>query len=144
MLNSLRRPFGITATSLVLGWLALAGFGNAIAIPTILNNPFAPRMFREPVALAAWSLAAGALAYGMAAFIACRSLWRMHVRGPRAFLVWASSVIAIMCIILVFTRLPPDTPIILGIIFLAFTALLLWGWWRYVVRAYARASTNAL
>jgi uncharacterized membrane protein (DUF2068 family) len=84
------RPLGITVLSVLLGWLAIAGFGNAIAwnlpsvramlsqLPTAVSNAMPDGLL----------FATLALAYGATATASCVGLWRMRPWAPQAYLAW--------------------------------------------------------
>ena len=105
-----QRPLGVTLISIVLGWLALAGLGNAV-----LSH--------------GWGsiFAAMALLYGVAALASCVGLWRMSPWANRAYLAWCVSVIA-LGVWLVRSRMFGD--LLLGTAFLiGVVAVLALGYW---------------
>jgi uncharacterized membrane protein (DUF2068 family) len=136
------RPLGVTISCLALGWLALAGFGNALVIPKGFAS-VAPQILRAPVATVAWLLAAAAALYGVTAMVAAIGLWRMRAWGQRAYRAWVVVVCGVMLLFLALVRVPADTPPLLAIAFVVTTVLILGGWWRYIRKAYARAGTGA-
>lgn len=71
-----KRSTGITLLCFLLGWLSIAGLGNAWVILT-------GRVPNLPV----W-VGGIALCYGIAAGSACIGLWRMRYWGFRALRVW--------------------------------------------------------
>ena len=93
-----RRPIGATVLSLILGWLALAGFGNAVAwrvAPHGFDQPLTPRIATLVEALQSPILPVLALAYGTTALAAAIGIWRMRPWAPSAFLSWSVAVIAL-------------------------------------------------
>lgn len=139
-----RRPTGITVTGLLLGWLSIAGFGNALVIPNTLDLAIAPELLRAPSTVVAASLAVAAALYGLTALAAAIGLWRMRSWGPRMFLVWGIVVCGLGALFLIFVRLPTGTPFVAGAAFMAFMALVLLVWWAYITRAYVRVGIGAL
>jgi hypothetical protein len=77
-----KRPFGITVLCLVLGWLTLAGAGNAFLM-------FSGRFEGVPPYLGAF-----AAAYTVAALIACTGLWQMKAAGLYALRAWMGICVA--------------------------------------------------
>ena len=71
----IKRPKGITFLSLFLGWLSLAGFGNAYMM-------MATDTYGSPI------LGVGAFVYGVLALIVCVGLWKMRPWSYRVFLLW--------------------------------------------------------
>jgi hypothetical protein len=124
-------------TCLLLGWLAIGGFANAVALANVSLTQVAPHMLRAPAVTDAL-LAAAAGVYGVTALVAAAGLWRMRSWGPRAFLVWVIAVCGFEALFMSLVRLPPYTPLIVGVGFIAFTALILFAWWSYIRRAYVR------
>jgi uncharacterized membrane protein (DUF2068 family) len=136
--TSRRRPGGITASSLAFGWLALAGFGNALFLPQ--SFALMPQMLRAPPQTAAWILSTVAGVYGLVALLVAVGLWRMRSWALRAYLVWVAAACIFMVIFGAVIRIPGDTPPILWLTFAVFAALVFFGWWRYIRSAYASAS----
>jgi hypothetical protein len=119
---SAKRPRGITIICLLLGWLAFAGFANAVMI-----------FFNDMLPIPKW-FGLFALAYGVTAFAATYKLWRMDRSGVAWMRSWASVVI-----LMSFAMIPIFSDLALGGIvgmmgFIAFTAVLLWLLNRYVTK----------
>jgi hypothetical protein len=74
--SKLKRSAGITLLCFLLGWLAVAGFGNAWVILT----------GRAP-GLPSW-IGGIAICYGLAAGSACIGLWRMQTWALSALRIW--------------------------------------------------------
>ena len=68
-----KRPISLTIISLLLAWLALAGFANAAA--GLMGNRIIPA------------------AYGLTALIAAVALWKKKPWGFTAFITWSVVVI---------------------------------------------------
>lgn len=77
-----KRKTGITVISLLLGWFALAAFGNSFAMiaNTGYSTPFSATL---------------AGIYGCLALLACVGLWKMRVWAYKVFLFWVVSALAI-------------------------------------------------
>lgn len=110
----------MTLICLLLGWLALAGYLNAIMI-----------FFNEEVPIPTW-FGLFALAYGVTASGATYRLWQMNRTGVTWFRSWATVVI-----LMSFAMIPIFSDLALGGIggmlgFVAFAAALLWLLDRYV------------
>ena len=133
-----RRPIGATLLALALGWLALAGFGNAVvwsaardSLRVSESSPLA--RFLEATSSPLFSILA--LAYGATALAACIGIWRMRPWMPRAFLAWGIAVTAIGAW-LVWT-IPPELlagGTIIGVAFVIGCVGLLWVGYGYVQR----------
>jgi hypothetical protein len=90
-----RRPVGATLLALALGWLAIAGFGNALmwrTVPSSLNVAESSPLGRFIEAASSPLFTAVALAYGVTALVACIGLWRMRPWMARAVLAWVTAV----------------------------------------------------
>lgn len=125
-----RRPLGATALSVLLGCLAIAGFGNAIVwsgTPAAFDEPL-PHWLAEVVApLQLPILMTLAFAFGCTALVTAIGLWCMRSWMASAYLAWvtvSSTLFAWMLTILV---LEPQAGRLLpgGLIGLAVIALLL-------------------
>jgi hypothetical protein len=110
----MKRPVGFTIMALILGWLALAGAGNAFVGP------------------AQGLLRFFALAYAIAACVAAVGLWRMRSWAFAAYLVWAGVVLLTM-IAMQLGRYRVALPAFAG--FACFVILLLWLLANYVKRS---------
>ncbi len=101
----LKRPTGFTILSLLLGWLAVAGFANAV-IHFKSNHG---------------SILMGALAffYGVTALTSTIGLWKLKSWAYRSFLAWSIVVVATL---LAFQFGMYRTPLLA---FLGFSALIL-------------------
>ena len=85
-----RRPFGVTVASILLGWLAVGGFGNAIVWNLHSVQETLHRLGKH---LGGSFLTLIALAYGAAAAATCVGLWRMRPWATCAYSVWAIAVL---------------------------------------------------
>jgi hypothetical protein len=117
----MKRPAGITLLCLFLGWLTLAGVGNAYFI---LTNQFAGL----PTYLGFF-----AAVYAITAFVACVGLWRMKRSGLYGLRAWM-----IVCLSMLIAMIPSFSGVALGgivgiFIFSLFVAVLFWLVHRYVV-----------
>jgi hypothetical protein len=93
------RPAGATLLALALGWLAIAGFGNALVwrkLPHGADAPVLPRLSSAVEALRPPVLSALALVCGITACIACIGVWRLRPWKARAFLAWSASAIVLV------------------------------------------------
>jgi hypothetical protein len=93
-----RRPVGATILSLLLGWLAVAGFGNALVwrvAPLAFDEPLPPRLAVVVGALQSPVLTVLAFTYGCTALAAASGLWRMRPWMASAFLAWVAVVAAL-------------------------------------------------
>lgn len=117
-----RRPVGITWLCVLLAWLGVAGFGNAVVI------------FSRPVRLLPPWVGVITLAYALTASAAAVGLWRMRRWGLLALRAWmAACLILLGCFVVIF-----PSRIILGGLWGAatFTVGLIVVFWRldaYVV-----------
>ncbi len=139
-----RRPIGITATCLVLVWVAAGAFGNAMLLPSALRSGVADHLLRFSKTITSSTLSGFALLFAVTALIAAIGLWRMSSWGIRAFLAWGVANCAGMLAFTVLMRSPPDTPAIAGIAFIAAFSGLLFIWWIYLKKAYERTGLRAL
>lgn len=102
-----RRPGGITLLSLLLGWLAVGGFGNAV----IWNLPRVQELFaqfpRRHMVPSGVLFTTVMLAYGLAAAAASVALWRMHRFAAKAYALWCLSVL-LSNLYLVYSGFQPD------------------------------------
>jgi hypothetical protein len=94
--NSAQRPIGATLLSLMLGWLAISGFGNAVvwrAARSTLQVPSSSPIagFLDATSSPVFTLIA--IAYGVTALAACIGLWRVRDWMASAFLVWGLTAI---------------------------------------------------
>ncbi len=111
-----QRPLGITVLSVLLGWLAIAGLGNAI----VWHLPSVKALAGRLSATAALLLPSGALftflavAYGVTAAASSIGLWRMKTWAPLAYLSWCASLLALGIYI---SPRSGDRPDILGLAF---------------------------
>lgn len=117
----MKRPFGITLLCLLLGWLTLAGVGNAYLI------------LADQAAGLPFYLGFFAVAYAITAFVACVGLWRMKRSGLYGLRAWM-----IVCLGMLVAMIPSFGGIALGgvlgiFMFVLFVAVLFWLVHRYVV-----------
>ena len=108
------RPIGITISALVLGWLAIAGAGNAVL-----------RISSDI------SLGVLATIYAIAAGTACVGLWRMRPFGVLAFRAWCI-VVALGVAELLLSR---GFPWFRAVIFSLLAGVVLFFWHRYLARS---------
>lgn len=119
----MKRPLGFTIMALFLGWLALAGIGNALIGP------------------AQGLLRFFALAYAIAAIATAIGLWKMRSWTFTAYLAWAGVVMLTM----IAMQLGPyrvALPAFVG--FFCFILLLLWSLANYVKRTLNKGVEPAL
>jgi len=118
------RPFGITILALLIGWLSIAGFGNALAIFFgDVNKVFGDLWFVYGLL---------AVAYGVFAVLACVSLWYMSVQATVALRLWG-----ITCLLMIIIFSIQFQEFVLGgyigaLGFLIFTSLIFIGVGKYV------------
>jgi hypothetical protein len=129
---------------LILGWLAIAGFGNAVVWRT------AKRSFQMPESSPIWRFLEAAssplftvlaLCYGATALAACVGIWRMRPWMDKAFLAWAIAVVTLG--LWMSSALPGELLLggkLAGVAFVTGMAALLWAWHRYVQRLALRAA----
>lgn len=89
-----RRSFGVTIGCLVLGWLSMAGFGNAIVLFGGFFLPFLPR----------W-VGLFALAYGITAGVAAYKYWHMCPSARRWLGAWAAVIISMVAAISIYAEI---------------------------------------
>jgi hypothetical protein len=133
---SRKRPIGISLLSAALGWLAIAGFGNAVVwhtVPASMLSQLSDGAAVDILRQAATPLfSALAFAYGATALYACVSLWRMRPVAARAFLWWSLTVVAVFIFFLVNS---PRKLWMASLLMIIVVALFLWALLRYVLRA---------
>ena len=127
-----RRPMGITLLALILGWLALAGFANALLAPLVFGGGFAAHLFRTSPVGTATLVCILALAYGITALIAAVGLWRMETWAARGFLAWAIAAVCVCLFFLLSASVP--APWFVSLAFVVFIALLLGAVWSHIGR----------
>ncbi|HST61769.1 MAG TPA: hypothetical protein VLK84_23920 [Longimicrobium sp.] len=81
----MRRPAGFLVLSLLIGWLALAAFANAVIMLTPAGRKLG---FGAP------ALSLFALLYGTCAIIAAVGLWRVAGWSLYAYFAWVASALA--------------------------------------------------
>lgn len=92
-----RRPLGATVLALLLGWLGVAAFGNAIALRSASKMSGVPQgsgMAHFLVAASSPLFGVLLLAYGASALIACVGIWRLHSWMSQAYIAWLVAVAA--------------------------------------------------
>jgi uncharacterized membrane protein HdeD (DUF308 family) len=116
------RPRGITAICLLLGWLSLAGYVNAVVI-----------LLEKMLPIPKW-FGFFALAYGITASVTTYRLWRMDQSGIAWMRSWAVVVVLTgLATVWIFYELGMGSiGQLLGLAFL--TVLILWPLDRYVSR----------
>ena len=117
---SKQRPLGITILSLILGWLAVAGFGNAIVWNLQIVRDLARQIPNSGTAsrmpLGGPMLTIVLLAYGATAAASCIGLWRMKAWAHRAYLAWCA-VVLVSGIGMAFLSYAPS--LLVGLVFAA-------------------------
>lgn len=81
----MRRPAGFLVLSLLIGWLALAAFANAVVMLAPATRQLG---FGTP------ALSLFALLYGTCAIIAAVGFWRVAAWSLYAYFAWAASALA--------------------------------------------------
>jgi uncharacterized membrane protein len=82
--------------SLLLGWLAVAGFINAFAwkaAALAFDETLPPRLSVFIDAAQSWGFTILALAYGLTALAAAIGIWRLRPWMARAFMAWSLAVL---------------------------------------------------
>ena len=132
----IRRPVGATILSLLLGWLAIAGFANAIVwrmAPLAFDQPLPRRLATVVASLQSPILTIVALAYGATALMAAIGLWRMRPWMARAFLAWVGVVAVLFAWMLTIPIAEPSTArLLVGALFGFVVVALLLVLYRYV------------
>jgi hypothetical protein len=131
-----KRPLGVSALAIALGWLAVGGFGNAVVwhtIPASLLTQLPAGAPVKVIRMAATPLfSALALMYGATALFACVALWRMRRVAARALLWWSLTVVAMFAFILFYS---PRELLFPSLVAIMLVVLLLSALRRYVLRA---------
>lgn len=115
-----RRPAGFVILAVLTGWLAFAGFANAVVMLTL----------GRPAGYGTVPLGLLALAYGVTAAAACAGFLRAARWALTAYLAWVAAVL-VMGLYLSLTRAwlgdfpPPPPPSWLRVLFLGLTTGLL-------------------
>jgi len=104
------RPAGLTAVSVVLGFLAIGALLDATFMPIALLN-LGPRLPSSPFRVS-WAIACAAIAitaaiYGTCGLAASIGLWKMRPWAPRAYLAWLVSVVFCTVALISIARIPP-------------------------------------
>jgi len=124
--SPIQRPSGISFLCFALGWLSLAGFGNAWVLVTG-NVPLPP-----------WLGLIAAL-YGVTAATASIGLWHMRSWGLRALTAWMTTCgLLLICFLGVF-----PSRLILGGYWAAVGFTVIVGFVFFLVRRYVRRSLLA-
>jgi len=129
---------------LILGWLAIAGFGNAVvwrsAKESFQVSEASPLLhFVEAMSSPLFTVLA--LAYGATALAACVGIWRMRPWMAKAFLAWALAVVTLGIWMIV--AIPSELLLggkVAGISFVIAIAALLWACHRYLQRIAPRGA----
>lgn len=109
-----RRPTGFVVLAVLTGWLALAGFANAVVMLT----------FGRSAGYGTVPLGLLAVAYGITAAVACAGFLRVARWALAAYLAWVAAVLATL-LYLFLTRAwmgdvpPPPSPAWQKVLFLA-------------------------
>jgi hypothetical protein len=130
-----QRPTGIAILAVVLGWLALAGFGNAFVWRSIPDEALSQLSAAPAIpmlhAAASPYFSAIAIAYGLTGLLSCVALWRMRPWASQAFVCWIFSV-ALFCGFILWNV--PKGFYLASSLFLLSLILLLGFVWSYVRR----------
>ncbi len=122
-----RRPLGITIISLMLGYLSIAGFANAVIMAKGVFLPIVPVWFSIV-----------ALAYGATAFGACRALWKRRNNTVVWLRAWFVVLISAFSGVLKFFAQSPEIEVPIGlteiVVFTVFLVVLLYAIDNYVRR----------
>jgi hypothetical protein len=137
-----RRPIGGTIFALILGWLSVGGFGNALVWRSARASFQVPESsplgrFLEAASSPFFSLLA--LAYGATALVACIGIWRMRSWMTNAFLAWG--VVVIILGVWMVWAMPSELLLggsWVGVIFVLACSALLWSGYRYLQRIVPR------
>jgi hypothetical protein len=139
--SPVRRPVGVTLTSLALAYLGAVGVAGSLLLPNAIGAAVAPQIMRASVAITSWSLSGLTLLYGLTALLASVGLWRMMPWGRQAFAAWVVVALTFMLAFVALIESPPDTPAILALASAAFFVTIFYAWWSYIRRVYDRAET---
>jgi hypothetical protein len=112
------RPVGITILSVLLAWLAVAGFGNAVVwnLPAVQHLLAQLPQAVQPPSLRGPAFSAVCLAYGTTAAVASIALWRMHHAAPKAYAAWCL-IVLLSGLWLVFAGFEPQEVLGVGFAF---------------------------
>jgi hypothetical protein len=107
--KSVPRPLGATLLALLLGWLALGGFGNAFVwrtLPAAFDPPLPTRLaaFVEMLQSPVFSFLS--FMYGVTAVVAAIGIWWLRPWMRIAFLCWSAFVVAEG--VYLATQIPPE------------------------------------
>jgi uncharacterized membrane protein (DUF2068 family) len=112
------RPKRITLLSLLLGWLAIGGFGNSYIM-----------LYQDTFSNPLMGIISGV--YGVLALASSIGLWRLALWSAKLFLSW-SALLLIMAFIMQFTFI--EIPIVNFMVFVSVLTIILFGINRYVKR----------
>jgi hypothetical protein len=117
-LGTMTRPIGVSILSGVMGWLAIAGIGNAL----VWNIAGVQEMFSQIPAARALPRFGGlaftllALACAVSAAATCIALWRMRPWAARAYGTWC---VAVLCLGIWMALQGPAPTVAVGMAFAA-------------------------
>ncbi len=134
--SPMQRPIGIGVLAVALGWLAVAGFGNAFvwrsipdaALPQSSAAPAIPMLH----AAASPYFTAIAIVYASTGILSCVALWRMRPWASQAFDCWILSFV-LLCEFIVW-NLPEGFSLVSSLFMLALILVL------GIARSYVRRS----
>jgi hypothetical protein len=95
--KSAPRPLGATLLALLLGWLAVGGFGNAFVwrtLPAAFDEPLPTRLAVFIELLQSPVLSVISFMYGVTAVVAAIGIWWLRPWMRIAFLSWSAFVVA--------------------------------------------------
>ncbi len=138
------RPPGATTLALILGWLAIGGFGNAVVWRTARESSHVPEAspgWRFLEAMSSPLFTVLALTYGVTALAACVGIWRMRPWMAKAFLIWAFAVATLGAWMIL--AIPSELILggrVAGFAFVIAVVALLWAGYRYLQRIAPRGA----
>ena len=142
-----QRPASATLLALVLAWLAIAGFGNAVvwrSVSTSMIDQLPPTLSAFVEATQSSLFTVLALGYGTSALFASIGLWRMRAWKHHAFFAWAVSVLMLGIWLVWFT--PQELVAgarLIGVLFVALVGIALALAHRYVKQLLPRIQRAA-
>lgn len=136
--NRVQRPAGAMVLALLLGWLSIGGFGNAViwrSVSGAFDQSLPPQLAAFIAALQSplWTILS--LAYGVTALAAAIGIWQLRSWMSSAFLAWSVVVIATLVWLSYAMPLESSGGRVLAIVFfILFMAGLLAVLYRYVAK----------
>jgi uncharacterized membrane protein (DUF2068 family) len=119
----MKRPAGITAIALLLGWLGLGAFVLTMTAETLAQLGVKLQVIRL-----------GALAYGVLAVVAAAGLWKMRRWGYLGFIAWGVNLL-LFGLWWPFVFPPGKVQWWIGLIWIPAVALMLLPLTRYIRKA---------